>query len=106
MQSNHHIEAAKLLAQLAAEAAAARAPPLRMKKLHVLAALEVERFRRGLLDAGKLCCTYYISSADGQWQRLCSHIASSSSFVRCQWPDRKRAGLPCCRRQSQQGRRR
>ena len=58
MQSSHHIEAAKLLAQLAAEAAAARAPPLRVKKLHVLAALEVERFRRGLLDAGKLCCTY------------------------------------------------
>ena len=58
VQSNHHIEAAKLLAQLAAEAAAARAPPLRVKKLHVLAALEVERFRSGLLDAGKLCCTH------------------------------------------------
>ena len=72
MQSNHHIEAAKLLAQLAAEAAAAQAPPLRMKKLHVLAALEVERFRRGLLDAGKLCCTSEATQLKGT-RKACTH---------------------------------
>jgi WD repeat-containing protein 35 len=41
MQANRHSEAAKLLVDLAKQAAAAKIHPLRVKKLYVLAALEV-----------------------------------------------------------------
>ena len=46
-----HLEAAKLLLEVAREAGERGAPPLRMKKLHVLAALEVEAFKRRSLAA-------------------------------------------------------
>jgi WD repeat-containing protein 35 len=50
-QAEHHADAARLLTRLAREAAAARAPPLRIKKLHVLAALEADKFKRKSLEA-------------------------------------------------------
>jgi WD repeat-containing protein 35 len=49
-KANRSTESAKLLARLAGEAAKTRANPLRAKKLYVLAALEVERFRKRNLD--------------------------------------------------------
>ncbi|KAK9804414.1 hypothetical protein WJX72_011599 [[Myrmecia] bisecta] len=51
-KANHHTEAAQLLVQLAEAAAATKVQPLRTKQLYVLAALEVERFRKRMLDAG------------------------------------------------------
>lgn len=50
LQANHHMEAAKLLQKLAADSAAQKVHPLRVKKLHVLAALEVDKFKRKALD--------------------------------------------------------
>ena len=40
-KARHHLDAAKLLFQLAAQAAQSREHPLRAKKLYVLGALEV-----------------------------------------------------------------
>ncbi len=57
VQAHKHMEAARLLGQLATEASSSRAPPLRLKKLHVLAALEVEAFRARSLEAGDLQAT-------------------------------------------------
>ncbi|KAI8474040.1 MAG: intraflagellar transport protein [Monoraphidium minutum] len=50
-KAQRHADAARLLSDKAAALAAARAPPLRLKKLHVLAALEVEAFRELALGA-------------------------------------------------------
>jgi WD repeat-containing protein 35 len=52
-QANRHAEAARLLLDKASALAAARAPPLQLKKLHVLAALEVEAFRDATLGAAR-----------------------------------------------------
>lgn len=49
-KAGHATEAASLLSQLARADAAAHAPPLRVKKLYVLAALQVESFRKKALD--------------------------------------------------------
>jgi len=49
-KANKATEAAKLLAHIAEEVIKEDADPLRAKKLHVLAALEVERFRKAALD--------------------------------------------------------
>jgi len=49
-KAGHATDAAKLLTGLARDAAKAHAPPLRVKKLYVLAALEVDRFRKKTLD--------------------------------------------------------
>mmetsp|Transcript_9052 Transcript_9052/g.14851 ORF Transcript_9052/g.14851 Transcript_9052/m.14851 type:complete len:1200 (+) Transcript_9052:114-3713(+) len=49
-KANRHMEAAKLLVQLAKEAIGTKVNPLRAKKLYVLAALEMERFRKKMLD--------------------------------------------------------
>ena len=43
-------EAAKLLSKLAADAAREKVRPVRTKKLYVLAAMEVERFKAKVLD--------------------------------------------------------
>lgn len=48
-QAQRHTEAAKLLVDTAAQLAAQKAPPLQIKKLYVLAALEVEAFRKKAL---------------------------------------------------------
>jgi WD repeat-containing protein 35 len=48
-KANHHTEAAKLLAKMAAEAAEQKVHPLRVKKLYTLAALEIERFRSRMM---------------------------------------------------------
>lgn len=53
-KANRHTDAARLLSRLAREAAAARADPVRIKKLYVLAAQHVDRFRRRLLDQSLL----------------------------------------------------
>ena len=45
-----YTEAAKLLVRLAEQAGETKVNPLRAKKLYVLAALEVERFKRKMLD--------------------------------------------------------
>lgn len=44
-KANHGLEAAKLLYQLAAEAAAKGAPPMRARQLYVLAAAQVEAYK-------------------------------------------------------------
>jgi WD repeat-containing protein 35 len=49
-KANKSPEAAKLLARLGQEMGQEKRNPLRAKKLHVLAALEVERFRKRTLD--------------------------------------------------------
>lgn len=49
-KANKATEAAKLLATIAEEVSKEHADPLRAKKLNVLAALEVERFRKNALD--------------------------------------------------------
>eukprot|EP00232_Nephroselmis_pyriformis_P019088 CAMPEP_0182899530 /NCGR_PEP_ID=MMETSP0034_2-20130328/28121_1 /TAXON_ID=156128 /ORGANISM="Nephroselmis pyriformis, Strain CCMP717" /LENGTH=1198 /DNA_ID=CAMNT_0025033565 /DNA_START=181 /DNA_END=3774 /DNA_ORIENTATION=- len=49
-KANKHTEAAKLLVRMAKEQASNKVNPLRVKKMYVLAALEVERFRRRMLD--------------------------------------------------------
>mmetsp|Transcript_38234 Transcript_38234/g.108060 ORF Transcript_38234/g.108060 Transcript_38234/m.108060 type:complete len:1242 (+) Transcript_38234:70-3795(+) len=49
-KANHHTEAAKLLVDLAEKSAAQKVHPLRCKKLYVLAAMEVERFRKRMLE--------------------------------------------------------
>ncbi|WIA10618.1 hypothetical protein OEZ85_010800 [Tetradesmus obliquus] len=48
-KAQRHTEAAKLLVDTAAKLAQQRAPPLQIKKLYVLAALEVEAFKRKAL---------------------------------------------------------
>ena len=50
-KANHHTEAAKLLSKLAQEAGKSKMHPLRAKKLYVMAALEIEKFRKKLLDS-------------------------------------------------------
>jgi hypothetical protein len=50
-QAQRHTEAAKLLVDTAAQLAAQKAPPLQIKKLYVLAALEVEAFRQKAMAA-------------------------------------------------------
>lgn len=49
-KANKATEAAKLLAVIAEEVSEKQADPLRAKKLNVLAALEVERYRKSALD--------------------------------------------------------
>jgi WD repeat-containing protein 35 len=49
-KANHHTEAAQLLVGMAEESAEKKVHPLRCKKLYVLAALEVERFRKRMLE--------------------------------------------------------
>lgn len=49
-KANRSTESAKLLAHLAAEVGDKKVNPLRAKKLFVLAALEVERYRKQTLD--------------------------------------------------------
>jgi hypothetical protein len=49
LQAQRHTEAAKLLVDTALKLAQQRAPPLQIKKLYVLAALEVEAFKRKAL---------------------------------------------------------
>ena len=49
-RANRPTDAAKLLATIAEEVGVKNACPVRAKKLHVLAALEVERFRKKALD--------------------------------------------------------
>jgi WD repeat-containing protein 35 len=49
-KANKSPEAAKLLARLGQQMGQEKRNPLRAKKLHVLAALEVERFRKRVLD--------------------------------------------------------
>lgn len=46
-----HMEAAKLLLEAARESVTSMAPPLRIKKLYVLAALEVDAFKERSLRA-------------------------------------------------------
>lgn len=51
LQAQRHTEAAKLLVDTAVQLARQRAPPLQIKKLYVLAALEVEAFKKMALEA-------------------------------------------------------
>ncbi|KAL6750533.1 intraflagellar transport protein [Haematococcus lacustris] len=49
-KANHHMEAAKLLVDLAKQNAEKKVHPLRVKKLYVLAALEMDKFKRKTLE--------------------------------------------------------
>ncbi|GAX81565.1 hypothetical protein CEUSTIGMA_g8993.t1 [Chlamydomonas eustigma] len=53
-KANHHPEAAKLLTDLAEKSASLKVHPMRVKKLYVLAALEVDKFKRRTLDMNPL----------------------------------------------------
>jgi len=53
-KANKATDAAKLLAMIAEEVTKVQADPLRAKKLNVLAALEVERFRKTALDMSQV----------------------------------------------------
>ena len=52
LQAHLHREAAQLLLKLAQTEAAGHAPPLRLKKLYVLAALEVDQLKARMLHIG------------------------------------------------------
>lgn len=52
LQAHFHKEAAQLLLQLAKSEADSRAPPLRLKKLYMLAALEVDQLKARMLNIG------------------------------------------------------
>jgi hypothetical protein len=52
-QAQRHSEAAKLLVDAAEQLASRQAPPLQIKKLYVLAALEVEAFKKKTMSAGE-----------------------------------------------------
>ena len=49
-KANRHTEAAKLLVQLAQTASKTKANPLRAKKLYVMAAIEIDRYKSKMLD--------------------------------------------------------
>jgi WD repeat-containing protein 35 len=49
-KANRHTDAAKLLVQLANQAAKSKVQPLRCKKLYTMAAIEVDRFKARMLD--------------------------------------------------------
>jgi len=51
-KANRSTDAAKLLCNLALEAGRTKVNPLRAKKLYVLAAMEMDRFRKRMLDPG------------------------------------------------------
>jgi hypothetical protein len=51
-QAQRHSEAAKLLVDAAEQLASRQAPPLQIKKLYVLAALEVEAFKKKTMEDG------------------------------------------------------
>ncbi len=53
LQAHFHKEAAQLLLQLAKSEAASHAPPLRIKKLYLLAALEVDQLKARMLNIGE-----------------------------------------------------
>ena len=53
LQAHLHKEAAQLLLQLAKSEAASHAPPLRIKKLYLLAALEVDQLKARMLNIGE-----------------------------------------------------
>lgn len=50
-KANHYLDAARLLYQLAAEAANSEAPPMRARQLYVLAALQVEAYKERQKDS-------------------------------------------------------
>ncbi|KAL0027242.1 hypothetical protein WJX77_006308 [Trebouxia sp. C0004] len=52
-KAHFHKEAAQLLLQLAKSEAARRAPPVRIKKLYLLAALEVDQLKARMLNIGE-----------------------------------------------------
>uniref|UniRef100_A0A061SDB5 Wd repeat-containing protein 35 isoform x2 n=1 Tax=Tetraselmis sp. GSL018 TaxID=582737 RepID=A0A061SDB5_9CHLO len=64
-KANHHTEAAKLLVELAEKSASQKVHPLRCKKLYVLAALEVERFRKRMLDQQEADTTATLGGGSG-----------------------------------------
>lgn len=53
MQAHFHKQAAQLLLQLAKSEAASGAAPLTVKKLYVLAALEVDQLKARMLNIGE-----------------------------------------------------
>jgi WD repeat-containing protein 35 len=64
-KANKHNEVASLLTQLAKISAAAKVDPLRVKKLYVLAALEVTKYRQRALNADMSAVTRGVT-ANGQ----------------------------------------
>jgi hypothetical protein len=70
-QADRHSEAARLLMDAAAQLSSRQAPPLQIKKLYVLAALEVEAYRKKALSA----------AAAGDAGRMGSDGAARSSVL-------------------------
>lgn len=71
LQADRHSEAARLLMDAAAQLSSRQAPPLQIKKLYVLAALEVEAFRKKAMSA----------AASGDAGRMGSDGAARSSVL-------------------------
>eukprot|EP01138_Halocafeteria_seosinensis_P016315 gb/GECG01016645.1/.p1 GENE.gb/GECG01016645.1/~~gb/GECG01016645.1/.p1 ORF type:complete len:1236 (+),score=172.06 gb/GECG01016645.1/:1-3708(+) len=64
-KAGRHTESAKLLAKLAAEAGATRAAPARAKKLYILAAIEVERFRKANMNMKNMTASTITGTQSG-----------------------------------------
>lgn len=64
-KANRDAESAKLLAKLAADVGRTKVNPLRAKKLYVLAAMEVERFRKRTMDVTTMAAAMTTSGGGG-----------------------------------------
>mmetsp|Transcript_15599 Transcript_15599/g.37800 ORF Transcript_15599/g.37800 Transcript_15599/m.37800 type:complete len:1119 (+) Transcript_15599:1703-5059(+) len=91
-KANKHTEVASLLAQLAKTSAAAKACPLRVKKLYVLAALEVSKFRQIALVADMSVQTHGITANKGtvvvqtlDGLMTLDQVASENSAIEGSW---------------------
>jgi WD repeat-containing protein 35 len=69
-KANRFTEAAKLLAQMGKESGDTKVNPLRAKKLYVLSAMEVDRFKHRMLDQNM---TYGSNNTQQTLQSLMDH---------------------------------
>ena len=76
-KANKHTEAAKLLSQIAKEAAKTKMDPVRAKKLYVLAAIEIDRFRKRVLDQSVSATT----NRDGVTRSTSAVVSAHASTV-------------------------
>lgn len=85
LQARFHKEAAQLLLQLAKSEADSHAPPLRLKKLYLLAALEVDQLKARMLNIGDQANTNPGSPSRGSQQSsetgAAAHTLAGASCV-------------------------
>ena len=78
LQAHFHKEAAQLLIQLAKSEADSHAPPLRIKKLYVLAALEADQLKARMLKIGQQTSS---GSPSRPSQALCGPSAAADTLA-------------------------